>query len=68
MKVTQWFDGNIKPVYIGMYQRDLDLPLPSYSYWNGKKWSCCYPTIEAAFDFQYTITAYPNLKWRGVAK
>lgn len=33
---TPWFHGNIKPVHIGIYQRDT---ADIYSYWDGEYWS-----------------------------
>jgi hypothetical protein len=39
MKLSQWHDGNVKPVHVGVYERDNSGYLGMYSYWNGKYWT-----------------------------
>lgn len=41
MKKTQWFDGYIKPVRKGFYERKYDLPKfidVTPDYWDGREW------------------------------
>ena len=47
MKLTDWFPPEVKPVRVGVYQRDYqdDFPeIPSYSYWNGEAFCFCEET------------------------
>lgn len=76
--VTQWFDGSVKPVHVGPYQRK-DLPCAGepgteilYWYWNGEFWVrggyfgaelCC-----KMGDMDTPSPAQNNLPWRGLAQ
>ena len=66
MKVTQWFPGNVEPIYVGMYQRDCGGVC--YSYWNGNNWSECWVDMKNSLKFTGRATYYPELPWRGIAE
>lgn len=68
MKFTDWFNGKVLPVRVGIYERKLLTIRRSFSYWNGKKWSCCFDTPKDAFTFKTVISNYQKLPWRGMAK
>lgn len=62
--VTQWFDGDTKPVNIGPYQNGSE---NVYQFWNGKYWGGSSYTPESAEDEKDCESLYQNDKWRGLA-
>ncbi len=64
-KLTQWHDGKIKPVHVGVYQRFIFLDTYAYSFWNGYKWRAYRATIGAA-EIENVISIHQNLRWRGL--
>jgi len=68
MQFTQWFDGSVKPVHIGVYERYLDWNgYFVYSFWDGKKWGINGPTIDFALRSKGRASAWQDQKWRGLA-
>lgn len=74
MKLTPWFPGAVKPVRVGVYEREYPL-IPSdegtvhlYCYWSGNKWSTWALSPKDAFNLWYTVGALQDLPWRGVLK
>ena len=69
MKLTPWFPGDVKPVRVGVYERDY---LPSnpraYCYWAGMKWSTWRRTPRQAADGYCKPSGFQKLPWRGVLK
>ena len=67
MKVTPWFNGSVRPVYVGFYQRERN-GIIIYSYWDGRFWKGNgAPKIE---DAKHALRDYQNAKhqetaWRG---
>lgn len=73
MKYTEWFPCTIKPVHIGVYQRDMSFRQPKcyyYSYWNGKYWCFNSNNLKyAAADWSKRYhSEYQDLPWRGLIK
>ena len=68
MKLTPWFPGTVKPVRVGVYERDYDTPLPHYCYWNGKWWCRLSFDPDDAMNQKGVKSVYETLPWRGVAK
>jgi hypothetical protein len=70
MKLTPWFPGDVKPVRVGVYERQYfrEQLETRYSYWSGYKWSTWAPTPKGALDLWYTVGALQDLPWRGVLK
>jgi hypothetical protein len=68
MKLTQWHKGTVKPIHIGVYQKEA----MDYSFWNGKFWNNVSHSIRGAIDnnkrFPYLKSTFFNEKWRGLAK
>lgn len=70
-KVTPWFDGNVRPVYPGVYQRNygyggLKDPDIGYCLYDGKLWMVWGNTAERAS--KYSRNCYmQSLPWRGLA-
>lgn len=67
MKLTQWFDGNIKPVRVGVYQREYGYGKLFYCKFDGKNWLVCYLTIEEA-DSCCSLSVCQDVPWRGLAE
>lgn len=71
MKLTPWFPGDIKPVHIGVYQRDHSVHAQpedlGYCLWNGEIWMVWEYDIEDASK-STLVSNYQNLPWRGTFK
>jgi len=70
MKLTQWIDGDVKPVHKGIYQRKWPLRI-CWCKWTGKGWSFSWAMdyddgFERAENDQ-NKTIEKNLPWRGLA-
>jgi len=68
MKLTNWFSRYVKPVHIGVYQRDSFTG--DYSYWNGKFWCVGFTEIQELGRYPSTqkyASIEQNAKWRGLA-
>lgn len=69
-KLTPWFNMNIKPVHIGVYETcfvddEPDNDWMQYSYWNGKHWCNQWGSIELANANKHM--GIQNKIWRGLA-
>lgn len=75
-KKTEWYDGDQKPVHIGVYERDMTLAFKEdadliYSYWNGIHWVLSSDSVEGAeleFDYCDFDSYYQDLPWRGLTR
>lgn len=67
MNLTPWFANDIRPVYIGVYNRNFTY-IQGYSYWNGKYWSLGSDTVERAYKLKDSKSFIQNLPWRGILK
>lgn len=64
--VTDWYGHDVKPVHVGVYERDIiGLEGPHYSYWDGKTWSAFMQTIAEAFSLKHVPSLYQQYQWRG---
>jgi len=73
MKLSQWHDGNVKPVHIGVYERDIDDLEFKFSYWDGEYWLIACAEINEAFKYKDITwmchSAWQtDVKWRGIIK
>jgi hypothetical protein len=69
MKLTPWFPGTVKPVRVGVYEREYRTGDVGYCYWNGQIWSWKTTTTPTdALRLQDTRSPYQNIPWRGVLK
>ena len=75
MKRTKWYDGEQKPVRVGVYERDYSTLLLSfnyYAYWDGKRWYSATSTARGAEAMRLLLCDWPSdhqkLPWRGVVK
>lgn len=74
--VTQWFDGGLKPVREGVYERigeDLSELIFPFYYWNGMYWTAaCGETPESAADASVWAKSRRSVcqdwQWRGLAE
>lgn len=68
MKLTPWFAGDVRPVHVGVYNRELYYSQATYSYWNGEYWSTSCDTVERAYQFKDTRSYNQIAPWRGIIK
>lgn len=68
MALTPWFPGDVKPVHVGVYPRDIGGWGISYSYWNGKFWELWGLTVNDAFANCLMKSLYQNEPWRGLTE
>jgi hypothetical protein len=67
--LTPWFDGDVKPARVGVYERRYPNPNPNrYSYWNGLWWMFSGATIEGAASVERTVSTCQDAAWRGLAE
>ena len=73
MKRTRWYDGEQKPVYVGVYERKFGKASSYFSYttfftrWNGENWSGNAVTVAGADDRRH-LGELQHLPWRGLTK
>ena len=73
MKRTRWYDGEQKPVYVGVYERKFGKAssyFPNTTFftrWNGENWSKNRVTVDDA-DTQRRWAHLQHLPWRGLTK
>lgn len=67
MKRTPWFDGSVKPVHVGVYQRSDD-GCVWFSHWNGSFWGCMADTRRRALFEALQPSYKQNLPWRGLTQ
>jgi hypothetical protein len=63
---TPWFDGEVHPVRIGVYERDHYGNL-EYSYWSGGGWNFAAKTVGSAL-LNKVPSRFQDLPWRGLLK
>ena len=73
MKLTPWYPGDVKPVRVGVYQRDysgttFSCHRSQYCYWNGRHWGMYGTTVSSAKRWSYAVSGWQVLPWRGVEK
>jgi hypothetical protein len=73
VEVTEWFNGTIKPVRVGVYEQGTYQhvsPHPimggGYAYWNGKFWGAFNSNVASAYLERKFKGTYQNEPWRGV--
>lgn len=68
-KLTEWFSGIVKPVHVGVYQRDYGgHGHPNhvfYGYWDGKYWGSGELSPDTASANKCGVSRAP---WRGLAE
>lgn len=67
-KMTPWFPGDVKPVHVGVYPRQISLTCNFYSYWNGKFWGVFCPSVSAAFAKRHVKSDRQHAPWRGLTE
>jgi len=65
-KLSQWHDGSVKPVHVGVYETDIE---PStFQFWNGEFWGYCGVNPSSAYSGKRFKSAHQYGKWRGILK
>ncbi|MFZ6727389.1 hypothetical protein ACO0K2_18000 [Undibacterium sp. MH2W] len=67
MKLTPWIDGDIKPVRVGVYERNYGSAGFAYCKWDGKYFFAGKRSIKEA-DLATSDAFFQNLPWRGLAE
>lgn len=65
-KLTKWFDGSVKPVRDGVYQRNFQMGVVYAKFKNGK-WRVPSASIQTA-NKQRSYSIVPHMPWRGLAQ
>jgi hypothetical protein len=61
-KLTPWFPDDVRPVRIGLYQRDYGGYDLSPDFWDGRRWQLC------GIDGEPFAMSRKPLPWRGLAE
>jgi hypothetical protein len=64
--VTPWFGGEVKPEYVGVYERQIYNSV-KYALWNGRYWCSYTATADDAMRHSHVSSDYQYAKWRGLA-
>lgn len=72
LKLSQWHDGSVNPVHVGVYNVDDAIGKQWFSFWDGKKWNGHWD-IEKVLLNKYFGSIHPDgcsitTKWRGIVK
>lgn len=66
---TGWYPASIKPVRVGVYQRDMqDSGNGEYSFWDGESWGGWGNSIEIAARNAGSKSSVQDANWRGLAQ
>jgi hypothetical protein len=72
MQLTPWFNGDTKPVRIGVYQQYVShwTARIGYQYWDGSLWGGWAPTPKGAYGVRMHAVSpmWQNDPWRGLLK
>lgn len=69
MIVTQWFNKNIRPLHVGVYEvRCCYGCSKGFAKWNGYSWGISWVTKADADAFPEYAMAYQFKTWRGLAE
>ena len=70
MKLSQWHSGSVKPVHVGVYEREDKKLIGIFSHWTGRYW-----TLGFSDNNKYMLKASKtgrsysqDLAWRGIVK
>ena len=66
MKLTGWYQGDQKPVYVGVFEKLHPSDMSAFSYWDGARWNCMRATIYGAVFYKNYQSQDQTLPWRGV--
>lgn len=69
MKKTPWFDGAVKPVHVGVYERRIPhTSNTAYWRWDGKQWSFGGHDVPSLTFKTHRPAFNQSLPWRGIVK
>jgi hypothetical protein len=70
-KLTEWFDGEVRPGHVGVYQRDFSVHRTGTDVapclWDGRQWMVWGDTVQEAAHTSMP-SQYQGLPWRGLAQ
>ena len=76
-KLTDWFPAGVKPVRVGVYERDYGRQFdegddPAYQFWDGSQWlygtSTPETTMKAVAKSDFSGVCQYEHAWRGLAE
>jgi len=67
LKLSQWHDGNVKPVHVGIYERQYHYNT-MLNYWNGESWRWPADGYLMAWTLRHELSSSQTLPWRGIVK
>jgi hypothetical protein len=74
-QLTPWFDGSVKPVRKGVYERFGEgWGLSDFALWDGRRWMCGHETPEGADSLVMWESMFQphhgdtDFQWRGLTK
>jgi hypothetical protein len=67
---TPWFDGHVKPVRVGLYQRKLSFVGREWvwSWWSGTHWGLFSLSPSVAVKAGKHRSGHQHLPWRGLCE
>jgi hypothetical protein len=69
-ELTPWFDGKIKPVHVGTYERDYSPTYGGrkywYCFWDGRYWRSSSAIVKTSATF--AGSRLQKLPWRGLCQ
>ena len=70
MKLSQWHDGKVKPVHVGVYERYPDMKETFYNYFDGTFWHWGSLSIDNAYNREINPAIHDEqyCLWRGIIK
>lgn len=71
MKLSQWHDGSVKPVHVGIYKvrhERINNSSAGWSFWSGYCW--LHQKHKKAYCIHYSthMALYQDKEWRGIVK
>lgn len=67
-KLTPWFSGDVKPVHVGVYEREaFKGSCGKYSYWNGRRFFIGDTSPLHAVKWR-SASFNQSARWRGLAR
>lgn len=66
-ELTPWFNGQIKPVRPGVYEREFP-NRALYAEWTGVQWLCARLSVKGAIKERDVSLQQDTIHWRGLAQ
>lgn len=68
-KLTLWYPGEVKPVYVGLYERKYDDRSIHFCYWTGEYFSVLLePNEQEDDEYIFMLSPFQDEPWRGLTE